>query len=51
MRRIPSAAVAATVMSLISISCGGGAPDGLELARAEARQRGVPLLLDFSTDW
>jgi hypothetical protein len=47
----PLVALVSAVMSLVSLSCGVAAPNGLDLARAEARQRGVPLLLDFYTDW
>ena len=42
------------LVSWITLSCGGAgtqAPDSLARAQAAARERGVPLLIDFYTDW
>lgn len=50
-----TAAFTTLAMALIAASCGGaGSDDPMALladAREEASARGVPILVDFYTDW
>jgi len=53
-RRNPSIALLVSLIAWIAPACvgtGQHGPADLAQAQATARQRGVPLLLDFYTDW
>jgi hypothetical protein len=50
--RVPSLLITASLVALAA--CGGvatGPPTTFEQAKAQATSRGVPVLLDFYTDW
>jgi hypothetical protein len=50
--RLPSLTITASLVLLVA--CGGvatGPPTTFEQAKTQAASRGVPVLLDFYTDW
>ena len=54
MRLAPSFSLVVAGLALVAAGCGPAetpAPSGFDEARAEAARRGVPVLVEFFTDW